>query len=92
MKAITALTVLLAVLAIGVEASSIEGAPPTPALYAFTLDDAASASVPQSEDPASPAAPEDLAVGLVMLSAFLTLIAGSLLRWSGEPWKVEKVR
>jgi hypothetical protein len=92
MKALAALAVLVVTLTIEVEASSIEGVPPAPAFYAFTLDDVAPAAAPQSEAPASPAVPEDLAVGLVMLSAFLALIAGNLLRWSGEPWKVEKVR
>ena len=60
MKAVLTLAVLLAALTTEVEASSIQGAPPAPAFYAFTLDDAASASAPQSEDPSSPAAPEDL--------------------------------
>lgn len=92
MKAFTALAALLAVLATGVEASSIEGALPAPAFYAFTLDAATPASSTPSEDPGSRAVPEDLAAALVMLSLFLALIAGNLIRWSGEPWRVEKVQ
>jgi hypothetical protein len=92
MKALVTLASLLALLATGVESSSIDGVAPAPAFYAFTLDGAAPASGTPSEDPASPATPGDLAAALVMLSLFLALIAGNLLRWSGEPWKVEKVR
>lgn len=92
MKALVTLAALLPVLATAVEASSIDGVPPPPASHAFTLDSDAPVSSTDAEAPGSRVVLEDLAAALVMLSAFLALIAANLVRWSDEPWKVEKIR
>lgn len=84
MKALVRIVVLLAALATcaaWTEASSIESDPPPPSNFAVILE-------PNRRQ----APPEDLPVALLTLTAFLALIAGNLLRWSDESWKVEKIR
>jgi hypothetical protein len=92
MKGHLALAALLAVLTTSVEASSIGGVSRVPGFYALDLDGDAPVSSTKPEDSQRGATPEDLAVAFLMLSAFLALIAGNLVRWSDEPGKVEKIR
>lgn len=67
--------------------ASQQGDPPDGVPYAFRLDDPSAERVP-----AVSATPGEIAAAVLTLCGFLGLIAGNLVRWSGDvSWKERSV-